>query len=397
MRLPSITQVKNLYRRRVLLRSDFNVPILNGQITDDFKLSQGLATIAYLSAKGAIVIITSHLGRPEGVDKKLSLEPIAAYLSRELGQSVEWFADEPGPHFWAAANQKISRLPPGAVMLLENIRFFPDEASNTGTLARDFIKLADLFVLDGFGVSHRPAASVSGVAEFLPAYAGLLLEVEVTGLTRVMTEPKEPLVLVLGGAKMETKIPVLKKLLPLADRVLLGGGVANTCLAARGHGIGGSLADTSLYDEARLYAAEKKVVLPIDVVVGSKDGTQVRVVEIGETLLALSKDEAIYDVGPRTVELFSQHIKTANTILWNGALGYFEQAPYQYGTEAIARIIAARSKGSAFGVCGGGETVEVLKKLHLIADIDLVSTGGGAMLEFLSGQDLPGIEVLRKK
>jgi phosphoglycerate kinase len=210
-----------------------------------------------------------------------------------------------------------------------------------------------------------------------------------------MKNPKKPLVVVLGGAKMETKIPVLDSFIKKANNVLLGGGIVNTYLWATGHKVGDSLVDKKYKKEALKYCSNKKVILPIDVVVGKQNGTGARVISL-KNKLKLVKGEAIFDVGPGTVRLFAKYIKNANTLVWNGALGYFEQHPYEYGTRAVARLLAARAKGRAFGVCGGGETVELLRDLELIDDIDLVSTGGGAMLEYLSGKKLPGVAAVSK-
>ncbi len=400
MNVPSIKNVKNLRGKRVLVRADFNVPIKNGQIQDDFKIIKGLATIRYLAQKGAKVVIISHLGRPTGFDAKLSLRPIAKRIAILLGKDVPV----------VSGNSVLSGISPraeGDIVMLENIRFLPGEEKNDRATIQMLGALADIFVLDGFGVSHRAAASVSGVAGFLPHYAGLLLSEEIEGLNRVMEHPTKPLVVVLGGAKMETKIPVLKKLLPLADYILLGGGMVNTYLWAKGRDVGCSLVDKEFKKEALLYGGKKKVIFPVDVVVGEKNGRRAQVMPIDykfpsyakapEDRQILNSKFGIYDIGPKTVKLYAEYLKKANTIVWNGAMGFFEQPPYQYGTYAVAQLIATRAKGNAFGVCGGGETVEVLKKLQILDDIDLVSTGGGAMLEFLSGKKLPGIEALRKK
>jgi len=279
--------------------------------------------------------------------------------------------------------------------LLDNIRFISEEDKGDLSLARALAVLADLYVLDGFAVAHRDAPSVTGIAKFLPTYAGLLMEAEVSGLNRVMNKPKKPLVVVLGGAKMETKIPVLNSLLKTANNILLGGGIVNTYLWATGHKVGDSLLDKDYKKEVLKYCGNKKVVLPVDVVVGHQDGSAARVVSL-KNKLKLKSGEAIFDVGPETIRLFAKYIKKANTLVWNGALGYFEQHPYEYGTRAIARLFATRSRGRAFGVCGGGETVELLRDLKLIDEIDLVSTGGGAMLEYLSGKKLPGVKVVTK-
>ncbi len=383
MQIKSVSNLKNLKNVRVLVRVDFNVPIKKGKVLDDFKIVQSIPTIKYLLRKGARVILVSHLGRPVGTDRKLSLRPLVKTLQKLLGIEVCF------THWSKFDTNKFCR-----VTLLENIRFDKGEEANDIKFAKALSGLADLFVLDGFAVAHRDSASVSGLTKYLPAYAGLLLTQEISGLIKIISKPHKPLVVVLGGAKMETKIPVLKNLLAKADHVLVGGGIVNTYLWGKGYKIGDSLIDKDYKKEALSYGANKKIVLPIDFVVGPANGRKAKVMSTDE--LSLAKKCGIYDIGPRTVRLFSEYIKKANTIVWNGALGRFEQSPYYHGTYAIARIIAARSKGRAFGVCGGGETVEVLQKLKLMDDIDLVSTGGGAMLEFLSGKKLPGIKNIIK-
>jgi len=391
MKIKSISQIKNLANKNVLLRADFNVPIKGGKVLDNYKIKRSLATIKFLIEKRAKVIIVSHLGRPNGVDKKLSLKPVAAELGKFLQKNVKLLD---------VLNLKktkiqIDKLLPSAVVLLENIRFADGESGNSEKLAKELSGLAEVFVLDGFGVAHRQAASVTGVAKYLPAYAGLLLEEEVEGLDRALKSPKKPFVVVLGGVKMETKIPVLKNLLKKANHILIGGGILNTYLWAKGYKVGSSLVDKNLKKEALQYCSKRNVILPVDVIVGTKDGKLACAVAV-KNLNVKDKNLAIFDIGPKTIKLFSHYIKKSQTLVWNGAMGYFEQHPYQYGTYSVARLVAARAKGKAFGITGGGETVEVLKKLHLISDIDLASTGGGSMLEYLSGKKLPGIQCLIK-
>lgn len=390
MQVKSIKLIKNLTGRTVLLRTDFNVPLKAGKVVDNYKIEKSLLTIEYLLDRGAKVVIVSHLGRPKGVDKKLSLKPVALELARLLARKVEFIAIDD-----RKKDEKIKNLKNGEVCLLDNIRFISEEDKGDLSLAKALAVLADLYVLDGFAVAHRDAPSVTGIAKFLPTYAGLLMEAGVNGLNRVMSKPKKPLVVVLGGAKMETKIPVLNSLLKTATNILLGGGIVNTYLWATGHKVGDSLLDKGYKKEALKYCGNKKIVLPVDVVVGHQDGSAARVVSL-KNKLKLKNGEAIFDVGPETIHLFAKYIKKANTLVWNGALGYFEQHPYEYGTRAIARLFATRSRGRAFGVCGGGETVELLRTLKLMDEIDLVSTGGGAMLEYLSGKKLPGVKVVTK-
>ncbi|MFA5061802.1 MAG: phosphoglycerate kinase [Patescibacteria group bacterium] len=392
MHFHNIKDIKDFKNKTVLVRADFNVPIKNGRILDDFKIKKGTATIKYLLNKKAKVVLVSHLGRPSGYDKKLSLKPVKNLLEKFLRKKIK-FLDVKD---WKKVQGDIVKLPSGDVTLLENIRFIKGEEENDKRVAKRLAGLADIFVLDGFAVSHRAAASVSGVAKYLPAYAGLLLTQELDGLAKVLTQPKHPLVVVLGGAKMETKIPVLKNLLSKADHILLGGGIVNTYLWAKGYKIGSSLIEKNFKREAKKYCSKHKVVMPVDVIVGNAKGKQARAIKIDKKF-KVKNGQGIYDIGPETIKLFSKYIKSAQTLVWNGAVGYFEQHPYEYGTYSVARLMAARAKGKAFGVCGGGETVEVLRKLGLMSGIDLVSTGGGAMLEYLSGEKLPGVEVVKHK
>ena len=390
MRFSSLKQIKNLANKRVLMRVDFNVPVKNGQVKETYKIEKSLATIKYLLDNGARVILASHLGRPKGVEKDLSLKPVAKVLEKMLGEKVAFCECFPGNRCGECDRYRVS--------LLENIRFYPGEEANDKNFAKQLSALADVFVLDGFAVAHRDSASVTGVAKYLPTYAGLLLSEEIIGLSRVIEHPKKPLVVMLGGVKMETKIPVLKNLLKIASQILVGGGIANTYFWAKGHQVGASLVDKDFKKEILKICSNKKIILPVDVVVGDEKGKNVRVEIVDRKhVLNLKNNEAIYDIGPRTVGLFAKYLKSANTLVTNGALGYFEQPPYHHGTFALTRLLAARSRGKAFGVAGGGETVEILQKLNLMNEMDLVSTGGGAMLEFLSGKKLPGVQVVSKK
>ncbi len=403
VKVKSIQQVKNLANKNVLVRVDFNVPIKNGRVVDNYKIKKSLATIKYLTEKRAKVILISHLGRPEGVDKKLSLKPVAAELGKFLQKNVKLLdvleknsrvSNDGTRHNFVKLKMQIDKLFPSDVVILENIRFAKGESDNSDKLSKELAGLAEVFVMDGFAVAHRQAASVTGVAKYLPAYAGLLLEEEIEGLNRSLNKPKKPFVVILGGVKMETKIPVLKNLLKKANYILAGGGIFNTYLWAKGYKVGGSLVDKNFKKEALRYCAKRNVILPVDVVVGTKDGKFAKAVDVKK--LNLKKDQSIFDIGPKTIKLFSHYIKKANTLVWNGAMGYFEQHPYEYGTYSVARLVASRAKGKAFGITGGGETIEVLKKLRLMGDIDLASTGGGSMLEYLSGKKLPGIAALKK-
>jgi phosphoglycerate kinase len=395
MRLRTLSRVNNLRGKTVLVRADLNVPVRNGSVQEPAKILAAAPTIAYLQHAGARVVILSHLGRPRGVDAALSLKVVLPQLSDALSTDVV-FEDAP---YWNAVyasqvKKRIAALPEGGVMLFENTRFAPGEEKKDTAFSRLLASYGDLFVLDGFAVAHRDAASVTGVAQCLPRYAGLLLAQEIAGLSRVLS-PKKPSVLVLGGIKMETKIPVLKSLLPRMDSVLLCAGIVNTLFAARGYGVGDSVVEPVFGKDILRYAANKKVHLPVDVVVGRADGKVHRVIRVPSVPSALcATGESVYDIGPQTIREYAEVLRGAKTIVWNGACGYMEVPPYNTGTLSVARVIASVSRGECFGVVGGGETVSALTATHMEQYVDLVSTGGGAMLEFLSGKTLPGIRAV---
>jgi phosphoglycerate kinase len=406
MPIRSLPQLHIASGDTVLVRVDYNVSIKNKRVVEDEKIRASISTIHALQQKGAKVLLVSHLGRPEGkIDMNYTLEPVRKVLEHMLDKKVvqlksyitvasskEVTFDIP------AIRTQIEKMKPGDVALFENIRFAAGEERNDRAFAKVLASFADAFVLDGFAVSHRDSASVSGVAEFLPTCAGTLLEREIKSLGRVMDAPKKPFCLILGGVKMETKIPVLKKLLPKTQSVLLGGGIANTYFAARGYGVGKSVIDSAYTKEIVQYAKQKKVILPVDVVVGTPDGKQYRVVSIEKKPHQICKrGEMILDLGPVTLLQYAAYIEVAKTIVWNGGMGYMEVKPYDIGTLTIARLVAQRSRGAAYGVVGGGETITALNQTKMSQYVDVVSTGGGAMLEFLSGKQLPGVKVVTKK
>ncbi len=384
MKLKSIKEAKHLFGQHILVRVDFNTPVKNGQVVDNFKIQASLPTIKFLLHNGAKVILVSHLGRPIKKEKKFSLLPIALELEKLLGIKV-YFGNLGNRDDWEGEK----------LVLLENIRFYKGEGTNDLKFAKQLSQLADVFVLDGFAVAHRDSASVSSVAKFLPSYAGLLLMTEVDGLSKIVDKPKQPMILMLGGLKIETKLLILKNLLPKTKKVLLAGEIFNTYLWAKGHEVGASAVNKILKSIVLHLLKDKKIILPVDVVIGTEKGKNARVASLDKKLI-LKKDEGIFDIGPKTVLLFAKHLKTAKTMIWNGAFGKFEQPPYYHGTYSLVRLFANRSKGKAYGICGGGETVEVLRHLGVLNEVDLVSTGGGAMLDFLSGKKLPGLKNLLK-
>ena len=393
MKIKSIKQVGNLAGKRVLLRVDFNVPVKKGRILDDYKIRRGLATIQFLLKNKAKIILVTHLGRPlarkltDERRKEYSLKPVATRLNKLLCQKVKFIPDIEGFEAATAAG----KMKAGEIALLENIRFVTGEKENSRRLSKSLAQLADFYVNDAFAVSHRKHASVAAIKNYLPSFAGLLLAEEVVNLSRVFNG-REPLVAVVGGVKIDTKLPLLKKLHRRAYRILVGGALANNFLAARGFEIGRSVADEESVKLARKIKY-KNIILPVDAVVSHcRDGSQATVKPINRII----KLDYIYDIGPGTIRLYADFIRKAQTLIWNGPLGWFENEKFKHGTLSIARLIAARSRGRAFGVVGGGETVEALRLTRSAGYVDWVSTGGGAMLSFLAGQPMPGLKGIVK-
>jgi len=377
--------------KRALVRCDFNVPLdANLQITDDTRIRAAVPTLQYLLEHGAAVILCSHLGRPKGVQDNLRLNPVAVRLSELLGQPVIKLDDCIGPDVEAAAEA----MKPCDVLLLENLRFYPEEEKNNPEFAAKLAKLADVWVNDAFGTAHRAHASTAGVASYLPAVAGFLLEKEIAFLGEAVQNPKRPFVAILGGAKISDKIGVIENLLTKADTLLIGGGMANTFLKAKGYELGDSLVEASSLElAAQLIAkAGDKLLVPVDVVVADafsadakKKVTAADAVEAGWRVL---------DIGPQTVGLYASRIRGAKTVVWNGPMGVFEFPPFAQGTFAIARALA---DSGATTIVGGGDSVAAVEQAGLAERITHISTGGGASLEFLEGRELPGIAALNSR
>jgi phosphoglycerate kinase len=399
MKLKTLKEIKNLKGKKVLVRVDFNVPLKKSGakivVADDTRIRASLPTIKYLLEHGAKVILMSHLGDPGGkVKAALSLKPVGAALTKILKMKGS------APTDWVGKKGlgKIDAMKTGEVMMLENLRFHPGEEKNDVKFAAGLASLADIFVNDAFSAAHRAHASIVGVPKFLPSYAGFLMEKEINVLSGLLTKPKRPFVALIGGAKISTKISVIENLLKKVNSLLLGGALVNNFLAAAGYGIGASVYEPKELKTAKKLLKNKKIILPADFVVGDFKGKKAWVIEVPKRKTALCKKPyAILDIGPETIKKYAGFIRKAETIVWNGPMGYFEIKKYSHGSVALGRLIAARSRGKVFGVVGGGETIEAVGKTGMAEYIDHISTGGGAMLEFLEGKVLPGIKVLLKK
>jgi phosphoglycerate kinase len=386
--------VKTSYRtldvrgRRVLVREDLNVPLSDGQIGDDTRVRAALPTLRELSARGARVIVLSHLGRPKGrPDPRLSLRPVAARLASLLGRPVAFAEDCVGD----PARAGVASLGDGDLLLLENVRFHPGDEANDPKFAARLAELGDLYVNDAFAASHRAHASVVGIASHLRAVAGDLMLAELEALHRALDEPRRPLVAVVGGAKVSTKVGVLRHLLPKVDSLLIGGAMANTFFAAEGLDMGASLVEEDALETAREVArlGGRRLVLPLDGVCARRleAGQETRTFSAG----AVPPGWMMVDAGPRTRERFADHVRRAGTVVWNGPVGVFEIPDFAEGTRALGEAIA---DSGAYSLLGGGDTASAVEALGLTGKFSHVSTGGGATLEYLEGKELPGVAVL---
>ena len=386
----------DLKGKKVLLRCDFNVPLdkATGEITDDKRIRAAVPTIKYLISQDAAVIACSHLGKPKGqVVPGLSLKPVAKRLQALCGTEVEFAEDIIGPD----AKAKAAALRPGQLMLLENLRFDPREEKNDPEFARELASLAEIYISDAFGTVHRAHASTAGVAKYLPAVSGLLIQKELEIMGKALEDPKRPFVSILGGAKVSDKIGVINNLLDKADTIIIGGGMAYTFLAAKGYNVGTSLLEADKLDyagEMMKKAAEKgvKLLLPVDVAVTDKfiDDPNYRVVPAD----AMPEGYMGLDIGDETIKLFSEAVKGAGTVIWNGPMGVFEFESFAKGTRAIAKALA---ESGAVTIVGGGDSAAAVEQLGYAAKMTHISTGGGASLEFLEGKELPGVACLLDK
>ncbi len=384
--------VKN---KKVLVRVDFNVSFNeSGKISDDFRIKTVLPTINYLKKQNSKIILISHLGRPSlRQNLKYSLKPVALRLEKLLKQKVKFIDDCIGQK----VKKEVEKMKPRDILLLENLRFYSGEKENNLKFAKELANLADVFINDAFSACHRKHASVVAITKYIPSVAGFLLEKEIKNLSQVLQSPKKPLVLVIGGIKISSKLPLIKKFLKIADKILMGGALANTVLKAEGIEVGKSIMEKEMLKEVlKLPLKNRKIYLPLNGIVSGNFSKKGKAKTIG--MDKIGKREMILDIGPKTIKIFSEIISQAKTIIWNGPMGYFEKREFRKGTEEIAKSILKNKKAKT--IIGGGETISSLRqvsgfKFQVSGNI-FISTGGGAMLEFLSGKKLPGIKALEK-
>jgi phosphoglycerate kinase len=375
----------DLAGKRVLIREDLNVPVKDGRVSSDARIRASLPTIEYAIKAGARVMLMSHLGRPvEGqFDQELSLEPVAQHLSQLLGRKVPLVSD------W----QQVPDLENGQVVLFENVRFNKGEKKDDESLARAYASLCDVYVMDAFGTAHRAEASTHGVGMLAPvACAGLLLAAELEALEQALAKPRRPLVAIVGGSKVSTKLTVLESLSSVVDQLIVGGGIANTFLAAAGYPVGKSLYEADLLDAASTLAGKTSVPLPTDVVVGkvfSEDALATT-----KAVTEVAADDMIFDIGPDSAQAIATILQSAGTIIWNGPVGVFEFDQFSAGTKALSEAIAA---SEAFSIAGGGDTLAAVDKFGIADRVSYISTGGGAFLEFVEGRKLPVVAMLEAR
>ena len=401
--MKTIKEIKNLKNKKVLVRVDFNVPVGDDGIVDekeDWRIKAALPTIKYLLEKEAKVILIAHLGRPKisqkntssatvdshlrGDDKMYSLNPVAKRLEELLNREVKFVDDCIGDK----VDNAVEKMQAGEIILLENLRFYKDEENNDEKFAEELAKSADVYINNAFSVSHREHASICAITKFLPSYAGLLLEKEVTVLSDAINDPKKPVTVIIGGAKIKTKVPVIKNLMDKVDHIIIGGVVANVILKAMGIDTGKSLLNSvDLKGVKEINFESEKLYVPVDVVVFNSKTKKISLQAVGKV-----GDNKILDIGTESANLYSKIISDSKTIIWNGPMGKFEDKNFSFGTKEIAKAVAKKSKCT---IIGGGDTIAVLRQFGYLDKMSYVCTGGGAMLEFLAGKKLPGLEALK--
>ena len=384
-----VTSVK-VTGRRVISRAGFDVPFENGRIVDDTRIKDALPTLNHLIKERAKIIIVSHLGRPNGWEQRFSLAPVAQKLGELVKAKIIFAADDITKQDLSSMSQDI---PEGSILFLENIRFYPGNQDINEEFTQTLAAFGDVYVNDAFSVAHHKEVSNYGLAERLPAYAGINFLKEVEVLARIARSAMAPFIFMFGGAKAEDKIQVIEFLNQQVNHFLIGGASANAFLSAKGFEVGKS--KVSGIESARhiLRNLGDKIILPVDVVVAKDEESQARVARLDQ----IQPDDIIYDIGPETIKKYSKYIKEARTLVWNGPFGLFENPKFAAGSRALAQVFASRSEGQAFGVIGGGETVELFDQAKVSEFVDHISTGGGAMLEFLAGKKLPAIKALESK
>lgn len=381
---------KNIKGLKVLVRCDLNVPIKNGKVLDDFRIKKLIPTIDYLRNQGAKIILITHLGEPKGRDLSFSVRPVAKRLWELVQGRLKFVNDTIGKR----VEKEIDEMKEGDIIVLENLRFYKEEKQNDDDFSRSLARLGDIFVQDAFGACHRNHSSIVGITKYIDSFPGLLLEEEIRVLSDALVSPDRPLVSIVGGFKVSSKIKVIKSLLDKSDYLLLGGRVANSLLISKGLYVKDLLSseEEELMEVAKeINLTDPKLQLPIDGVMGliNFDEDYSRIGGIG----SIRKEEDVYDIGPETIEKYKNILSTAKTIIWNGPLGYFEKEKFSKGTEEIAKMIGQINR-EVFSIVGGGETVEAIQKLGIENQFDHISTGGGAMLDFIAGKELPGIKAL---
>ncbi|MES9683511.1 phosphoglycerate kinase [Bacillus sp. AFS001701] len=380
--------------KRVFCRVDFNVPMANGEVTDDTRIRAALPTIQYLIENGAKVILASHLGRPKGqVNEDMRLNAVATRLSEKLGKNVIKADEAYGPK----VQEEISKMNEGDVLLLENVRFYPGEEKNDEALAKEFASLADVYVNDAFGAAHRAHATTAGIAKHIPAVAGFLMEKEINVLGKALSNPERPFTAIIGGAKVRDKIGVIENLLEKVDNLIIGGGLAYTFLKAKGYEIGKSLLEEDKIDLANefMQKAETKGVkfyMPIDAIIADKFGEDANTQEVD--IDSIPADWEALDIGPKTTALYADVIKSSKLVIWNGPMGVFEIDKFAQGTKGVAQALA---DSDAYSIIGGGDSAAAAEKFGLADKMSHISTGGGASLEFMEGKELPGVALLNDK